>query len=95
MFEIKFGDKGEVLLDGRFDASQTAGAKSVLAEITDSRVVDCSNLEYISSAGLGVLLMTQKRLKAAGGELSLVNVNHHIRDVFRYSGLDQVFKIEG
>ena len=95
MFEIKFGDKGEVLLDGRFDASQTAVAKSVLAEITDSRVVDCSNLEYISSAGLGILLMTQKRLKAAGGELTLVNVNHHIRDVFRYSGLDQVFKIEG
>ncbi len=95
MLDIRLGDEGEVVFSGRFDAAQTAGAKSVLAEITASRVVDCSNLEYISSAGLGVLLMTQKRLKAAGGELSLVNVNHHIRDVFRYSGLDQVFKIEG
>jgi anti-sigma B factor antagonist len=95
MFDIKFGEKGEVLLDGRLDASQTAKAKELLAGVTGSRVVDCRKLEYISSAGLGVLLMTQKRLKAAGGELSLINVNHHIRDVFRYSGLDQVFKIDG
>jgi anti-sigma B factor antagonist len=95
MFDIKFGEKGEVLLNGRLDASQTAKAKEMLAGVKESRVVDCRNLEYISSAGLGVLLMTQKRLKAAGGELSLINVNHHIRDVFRYSGLDQVFKIDG
>jgi anti-anti-sigma factor len=48
----------------------------------------------VSSAGLGVLLKTQKRLGAAGG-LTLVNVNAHILDVFRYSGFDQIFRIEG
>ena len=63
MFEIKLGDQNEVLLTGRFDASQTDTAKEVFNEIMKSTQVDFKNLDYISSAGLGVLLMTQKRLK--------------------------------
>ena len=55
--------------------------------------LDCSRLEYISSAGLGVLLKTQKRLTASGGKLRLVGVNRHLQDIFRYSGFDQIFEI--
>ena len=56
--------------------------------------VDCSGLEYISSAGLGVLLKTQKRLLASGGKLRLSGVNRHLQDIFGYSGFDQLFEIE-
>ena len=56
--------------------------------------LDCSGLEYISSAGLGVLLKTQKRLVAAGGKLRLAGVNRHLQDIFGYSGFDQLFEIE-
>ncbi len=56
--------------------------------------LDCSGLEYISSAGLGVLLKTQKRLLASGGKLKLTGVNRHLQDIFRYSGFDQIFEIE-
>ena len=56
--------------------------------------LDCGQLEYISSAGLGVLLKTQKRLLAAGGKLRLVGLKPHLRDIFRYSGFDQIFEIE-
>ena len=94
MFEIQFGENGEVVLEGRLDAAQAARAREFLEGVVESRVVDCARLDYISSAGLGVLLRVQKRLKGAGNELTLVGLNHHIRDVFRYAGLDQVFKIE-
>jgi anti-sigma B factor antagonist len=56
-------------------------------------VVDLTGLEYISSAGLGVLLKTQKRLMASGRGLRLVNANRHIHDIFRYSGFDKIFEI--
>ena len=55
--------------------------------------LDCSGLEYISSAGLGVLLKTQKRLLAANGKLRLTGLKPHIVDIFTYSGFDQLFEI--
>jgi anti-sigma B factor antagonist len=48
----------------------------------------------MSSAGLGVLLRTHKRLMSSGGGLKLVNVNSHINDIFMYSGFDKLFEIE-
>ena len=50
-------------------------------------------LEYISSAGLGVLLRAHKRLMNDSGGLRLVNVNQHINDIFTYSGFDKLFEI--
>jgi anti-anti-sigma factor len=57
-------------------------------------VLDFAQLEYISSAGLGVLLIAQKRAMKEGGSLTIVNVNNHIFDIFRFSGFDKIFKIE-
>jgi len=51
-------------------------------------------LEYISSAGLGVLLKTHKKFLGQGQSLKLVNVNNHINDIFKYSGFDKLFDIE-
>lgn len=95
MLDIQWGENGEVVLSGRWDASQTERAEAFFRSVVQSKVVDFRNLEYISSAGLGVLLTTQKRLGTSGGALRLVNLNSHIRDVFRYSGLDLVFEIGG
>jgi anti-anti-sigma factor len=58
------------------------------------RRFDCSALDYISSAGLGVLLKTQKRLLASGGKLRLAGVTRHLQDIFGYSGFDRLFEIE-
>ncbi len=92
MLTIERGDRGEILLQGRWDASQTQAAEAFFRAVTEPAVVDFAGLKYISSAGLGILLFTQKRLMGSGG-LKLVNMNHHIRDVFRYAGLDKVFEI--
>lgn len=94
MFEIKTGSENEIQLLGRFDASQAETAKSVFAEVMETSYVDFTQLDYISSMGLGVLLMTQKRLIESGKELILKNMNDHIREVFKYAGFDMIFKIE-
>ena len=94
MFEIEQGEDGRVLLAGRLDAAQAERAQAFLDELDAPGVLDLGGLEYISSAGLGVLLKTQKRMMAAGGGLRLVNVSPHINDIFRYSGFDRLFEIE-
>lgn len=81
-------------LGGRFDASQVDTAEAVLNEVGESITIDCSGLDYISSAGLGTLIATQQRLAESGGALTLSNLSGHIRDVFRISGLDQLFTIK-
>ena len=93
MLEITISSTNEVALTGRFDAAQVDRAKSAFASLSGSAVIDFSRLEYISSAGLGVLLATQKRLQDSGAGLKLINVNSHIRDIFHFSGFDQVFEI--
>jgi len=93
MFDIQWGKDGVVVLSGRWDASQTERAEAFFRLVSETSVVDFSKLEYISSAGLGVLVVTQKRLGDSGGGLKLVNLNNHIADVFRFSGLDQIFEI--
>ena len=94
MFEIGIGDHGRVEFIGRLDAAQCAKAQAFLDAADAPREFDFARLEYISSAGLGVLLKAHKRLMAAGGRLRLVNVNNHVNDIFRYSGFDQLFDVE-
>ncbi len=94
MFSISLGENGEVLLAGRFDASHVEEAKEVFNKVTETRYVNFKDLDYISSAGLGVLLMTQKRLSTSGQSLILVNMNKLIRDVFRIARFDLVFRID-
>ena len=93
MFNIEITASNEIILSGRFDASQTEKAKEVLDTVTDSAVVNFKDLEYISSAGLGTLFAAQKRLRSSGKGLKLVNMNSHIRDVFRYARFELVFEI--
>ncbi|MGA7305259.1 MAG: STAS domain-containing protein [Rhodothermales bacterium] len=93
MLDIRVED-GQVFLAGIFDASQVVTAEEVFDKVADSTVVDFTKLEYISSAGLSVLLRTQKRLSEEGGQLTLRNLSSHISDVFRFAGFDLIFQIE-
>ena len=94
MFQIGLDDSGKVIAAGRLDAAQAPHAQEFLDNVTGQCVIDLGQLEYISSAGLGVLLRTHKRLMGAGDGLRLVNVNSHINDIFMYSGFDKLFEIE-
>jgi anti-sigma B factor antagonist len=94
MLAIDFRQDGAVVLAGRLDAAQSPAAQSFLDKVQGTVTLDCSQLEYISSAGLGVLLKTQKRLLASAGKLRLTGLKPHLRDIFTYSGFDQLFEIE-
>jgi len=94
MLAIDHGPDGKVVLGGRLDAAQAPAAQAFLDREKGVVTLDCRALEYISSAGLGVLLKTQKRLMASGGKLRLTGVSRHLRDVLQYSGFDQILEIE-
>lgn len=94
MFSVTFTDDGTVRLSGRLDASSADTAAAEFAKIRASVTMDFSELEYISSAGLGVLFAAQKRLKESGHGLKLKHLNSHIRDVFKFARFDLVFQIE-
>jgi anti-sigma B factor antagonist len=94
MLAMELGPDGSVVLTGRLDAAQSPAAQSFLDKVQGTVTLDCGQLEYISSAGLGVLLKTQKRLMASSGKLRLVGLKPHLRDIFTYSGFDQLFEIE-
>ncbi|HSN32784.1 MAG TPA: STAS domain-containing protein [Ideonella sp.] len=93
MLDLQPGPDGAIVVTGRLDAAQAAAAQSYLDGTQGRVTLDCRALEYISSAGLGVLLKTQKRLLAAGGGLRLEGVGPHLRDIFTYSGFDRILEI--
>ena len=94
MFQIEIDESGTVVAEGRLDAAQAPRAQEFLDELQGECVLDLGKVDYISSAGLGVLLRTHKRLMGDGQGLKLVNVRSHINDIFMYSGFDKLFEIE-
>ena len=93
MFSSEQLENGEIRFIGRLDASQTEKAERILKGIVETKILDFKDLDYISSAGLGILLASQKRLKASGNGLILSNLNKHIKDVFMFTGFDKLFEI--
>jgi len=94
MFSISVNEKGTVVLTGRLDAAQVDRAREIFSGLDDSAVVDFQDLDYISSAGLGILLATQQRLKKGGKAIKLVHMNRMVRDVFIIARFDLIFEIE-
>ena len=60
----------------------------------ESLTLDFADLEYISSAGLRVLIATQKNLKAENIPFVIKNVNETVNEIFRMSGFNKILKIE-
>lgn len=90
------GEALTVQVVGRLD---TTTAPSLEAELkdsfddTDSLVLDFKDLEYVSSAGLRVILMAQKTMSKKGG-MRLINVNSVVMDVFEVTGFVDILTIE-
>ena len=59
----------------------------------ESLTLDFAECDYVSSAGLRVLLGTFKQMKAAKGSMELANVGENFRDVLENTGLDAVFGV--
>jgi anti-anti-sigma factor len=80
-------------LDSNTSPQAQQAVDGVLAAGARQLVVDCTALEYISSAGLRVLLGAAKRLKGAGGALRLFGLNETVREVFEISGFATILAV--
>ena len=56
--------------------------------------LDMAEISFMDSAGFGALVMILKKIREAGGKLTLTNVQHQIRLVLELTGTDKVFTIE-
>jgi len=83
---------------GRLDATTATELESALIpQIEKERVkiiLDFGRLEYISSAGLRVLLLGMKTTKRVAGELLICNMGDHIREIFDIAGFLPIFTIK-
>lgn len=85
---------GTWTISGRLDAGAAEQARLALGVISETCRLDCSELDYIASVGLGLLAATQKRLLDRGAGLILMNLSPHLREVFQLSGFESVFRLE-
>lgn len=85
-----------VALEGRLDTTTSPELEAKLSEslsgITDL-TIDLGSLEYISSAGLRVLLATHKKMMAKG-KMTVVNVNDTVSEIFSITGFSGILNIE-
>lgn len=92
----KEGAKLVMALEGRLDTSTApeleAALDGTIAGVEDL-ILDCEKLEYISSAGLRVILKAQKIMNTQG-EMKLTHVNETIMEVFDITGFVDILTIE-
>ncbi|MGJ3241891.1 MAG: STAS domain-containing protein [Opitutales bacterium] len=92
----KHGKADLIRMTGRLDSACSREAEErVFALLGESPqndlLVDCTNLEYISSAGLRVLLKAGKHLHGTGCGLTLIGLRGPVARVFEMSGFDKLF----
>lgn len=92
------GNQLIALFNGRLDtaaAVPTAEAVKPLMEAAGKEIIlDCSQLEYISSSGLRIFLSVRKEAAAHGSKVIVRNINSDIRQVFMMTGFISLFEIE-
>ena len=88
-----------VLLQGQINSANAAGLETEILSLVNggakALVLDFAALDYISSAGLRMVLVLAKRLKQDGGQLVLCAMQPHVREVFDISGFLAILNVEG
>ncbi len=101
-FEIRhqgrFGEASVLAVAGELDVATGLQVKRSVAELlgTGARavVIDLRETEFVDSTGMGALLWAARRLRAAGGELRIVNVEPVVARTFELAHLDELIAIE-
>lgn len=90
-------DKIVLKVCGRLDTSTAPQLEEELEGEMKGRkevILDFSDLEYISSAGLRVLLSVHKAMKKQNGRLAVQNANEEVREVFVITGFSEIMDLE-
>jgi anti-sigma B factor antagonist len=86
-------------LNGRLDSNTSQGfEKKIFQAISDgskNMIVDFRDLDYISSAGLRVILKATKAIKREDGRIMLCSMQDYVKEVFEIAGFDSFLSIVG
>jgi anti-anti-sigma factor len=84
-------------LSGHIDTLNAAELEGSLLALADSEpkqvLVDCTNLEYINSAGLRVFLLVAKRMESSGGACAFCGLSPNVKLVFETIGFDRILTV--
>ena len=84
-------------LNGRLDSNTSPEFDEKITQSIENGtrfiIVDCQNLDYITSAGLRILNKTAKKLKQLDGKIVLCSMEDYVREVFEISGFDTFLPI--
>ena len=86
-----------IALEGRLDTSTSPELEQVLKEElpkVSKLILDFEKLDYISSAGLRVLLFAQKAMNSTQGSMKIRNVGEIIMEIFEVTGFQDILDIE-
>lgn len=93
----KEGDVHIFSLKGQFDAHSAGEVETkvntAISQGMQKLLIDMDGTEYISSAGLRVLLSIAKKLKSKEGAIKLCSLRPYVKEVFDVAGFTQIFKI--
>ena len=86
-----------ISIEGRLDTNTSKEANNELTKLVDEGktklIIDLSNLDYISSSGLRILLALSKEIKALKGEMRICGLNETVKEVFEISGFTMILKV--
>lgn len=92
------GDKTQIVLCGEIDIYTSQSFKNELNEVIKSYkgdlYIDCKELSYIDSTGLGILVGVLKEIRKDDNNIHICNLRDNIKKLFLITGLDKLFKIE-
>jgi anti-anti-sigma factor len=87
----------KLAVSGRLDAVSAPDADKTFQQLfekdTTKILINLDGLEYISSAGLRVLLVVAKRSQQKGGKVAICGLTDNVKEVFEISGFSSIFKI--
>ncbi len=97
--EIKESKENDILIvtiNGRLDSNtyEQLGEKMTAITAGNKIVIDFSELDYISSAGLRIILMNAKKMKKAGGQFRLCGMKDFIKEIFDIAGFSKILNID-
>lgn len=96
--QVKFDNQILVSLDGDLDLNSVNSFKNALDEAIGEHKadvsIDCGELRYIDSTGLGVLVSILKKVKEYGGTMRITKLKPYLFKIFDVTGLTNVFEIE-
>jgi anti-anti-sigma factor len=86
-----------VAVEGRIDTTTAGEFEKSIMEVIEGGctrlILDCSGLNYISSSGLRVFLIVQKKMTSIKGQFRLYSLQPGIREIFDISGFSSIFSV--